>query len=95
MCLTYNFQSNIVTTVITQYNDVKEGEKYNIMTEIKITLRAARVNAGLSQEDVCKVLGVSKPTLVRWEQRADNIKASQLKTLSELYNIPINAFIIP
>lgn len=65
------------------------------MTEIKITLRAARVNAGLSQDDVCEVLHISKPTLVRWEQRADNIKATQLKTLSELYHIPMNAFIIP
>lgn len=34
---------------------------------MKISLRAARVNAGFSQETLAKQIGVSKSTVSRWE----------------------------
>ena len=35
---------------------------------IRISLKAARVNAGLTMEDVCKCLKVSKNTILNWEK---------------------------
>ena len=35
---------------------------------LKLSLKAARTNANLSQSDVAKVLGVSKSTVSRWER---------------------------
>ena len=34
----------------------------------KISLAAARVNAGLTQKQVCKALNISKTTLVNYEK---------------------------
>lgn len=59
------------------------------MAEIKISLKAARVNAGMTQEDVAKTLHRTKQTIVNWESGAVNIKFSDLQTLSDLYSIPI------
>ena len=38
------------------------------MAEFKISLAAARVNAGLTQNDVANVLKVGKQTVVSWEK---------------------------
>lgn len=38
------------------------------MAEIKISLAAARVNAGLTQSDVAQMLKVGKQTIVNWEK---------------------------
>ena len=38
------------------------------MEELKISLSAARVNAGLTLEQACKRLKVSKNTLIKWEK---------------------------
>lgn len=38
------------------------------MRSVKITLAAARVNAGMTQEDVAKKLKVSKKTVINWEK---------------------------
>lgn len=59
------------------------------MAEIKISLKAARVNADMTQEDVAKALHRTKQTIVNWESGATNIKYSDLQALSELYSIPI------
>lgn len=34
---------------------------------MKISLKAARVNAGFSQDAMAKELGISKSTISRWE----------------------------
>lgn len=34
---------------------------------MKLSLRAARVNAGFSQDELAKEIGVSKSTISRWE----------------------------
>ena len=56
--------------------------------QLRITLAAARVNAGLTQEEACKVLHVTKNTLVNWEKYASQPKVEQAEKLSQLYKIP-------
>lgn len=42
------------------------------MAEIQISLAAARVNAGMTQEKVAKEMHVSKNTIVNWEKERLN-----------------------
>lgn len=59
------------------------------MAEIKISLKAARINAKMTQDEVAKELHRTKQTIVNWESGATSIKFTDLQTLSELYHIPI------
>ena len=65
------------------------------MDILQIKLAAARVNAGLTQEAVAKKLGVNKQTMVNWEKGITEPKISQIRELSELYNIPIDNIFLP
>lgn len=65
------------------------------MEKLKITLAAARVNAGLTQEQVAKALNVGKQTIVSWEKGKTEPKVSQSRQLSELYNIPLDYIFLP
>lgn len=61
--------------------------------EIRITLAAARVNAGLTQDDVSKMLHVSKQTVVNWEKGKTEPKTTQARQLSQLYGLPYDVLI--
>ena len=61
----------------------------------KFTLPAARVNAGLTQADVAKILNRNKQTIVNWENGVTEIKVSDLIRLSKLYEIPIEYLEVP
>lgn len=60
------------------------------MENLRISLAAARVNAGLTQEDVAKKLNVGKQTVVSWEKGETEPKISQGMALSALYKIPLD-----
>ncbi|AWI09514.1 XRE family transcriptional regulator [Ereboglobus luteus] len=53
-------------------------------------LRVARANAGLTQEDAAKRLGVSRPTLVAIEQGQRKVRAEELRTLADIYEARFN-----
>lgn len=59
---------------------------------LQISLAAARVNAGMTQEDVSRALKVSKNTIVSWEKGATEPTISRVRELSELYNIPLDNY---
>lgn len=61
----------------------------------KIKLKAARVNAEMTQEDVAKALNRNKQTIVNWENGVTVIKVNDFKLLSELYGIPIEFLAVP
>lgn len=65
------------------------------MAEFQITLAAARVNAGLTQEDVAREIKVSKNTVVNWEKGVSEPSISQGRQLSELYNMPLDYIFLP
>lgn len=54
---------------------------------LKITLAAARVNAGLTQKAVGDRLGVSNKTVCSWENGKSFPDAPQIDMLCELYGI--------
>ena len=55
----------------------------------KIKLKAARVNAGLTQTEAAQKLNRNKQTIVNWEKGFTQIKVNDLLALSELYGIPV------
>ena len=54
----------------------------------KISIKAARVNAGLTQEKAARQLGISPDTLARYEKDSGKLSLEMLKKLSDLYKIP-------
>ena len=60
---------------------------------MKIKLNAARVNAGLTQEDVAKRLGKSKNTIVSWEKGKSSPDIETGKALAKLYGVSVNEII--
>lgn len=58
--------------------------------QMKITLKAARVNAGLTQEQVVAETGISRSTLHRWENGKGSPRLLDLQRLCELYGIAID-----
>ena len=53
----------------------------------KITLKAARVNAGYKQKDAAKLLGIGNGRLVRWEQNPEQIPGEWIAKLCDLYGV--------
>ena len=65
------------------------------MEDIKISLAAARINAGMTQAEVAKAMRVAKNTVVAWEKGTTEPKMSQARLLSELYNMPLDNIFLP
>lgn len=55
---------------------------------MKLTLAAARVNAGMNQDEASKKAGISKPTLSKYEKHPQTIKMETLDKLAKIYGIP-------
>lgn len=56
---------------------------------MKITLKAARVNAGLTQLQVEKATGFARSTLTRWESGKVSPRMEDVEVLCKLYGIPL------
>ena len=61
----------------------------------QISLAAARVNAGMTQEDVAKEFHVSKNTIVNWEKGKVRPGTAQFEKLCRTYNIPADNIFLP
>lgn len=53
----------------------------------KITLKAARVNVGLTQVEAAEKLGVSASTIRNWEKGCSFPKPPQIMVLCKLYGV--------
>ena len=62
---------------------------------LQISLAAARVNAELTQDDVCEKLHVSKQTVVNWEKGKSTPNFATLNELARLYDIPLENIRLP
>lgn len=61
----------------------------------KITLKAARVNAGLTQEQAAKAAGVGRNTIISWERGRKQPTPLKLLGLSALYGVEVKDFLLP
>lgn len=61
-----------------------------IPTEVKHTIKDLRVRAGLSQSEASKRLGVTEPTLRKWENDSSVLSFRQMKEIASLYHIPLD-----
>ena len=61
----------------------------------KISLKAARVNAGLSQEAASKRLKVAKQTLSNWETGRTKIDAETFLELCRIYDVQPSDIFLP
>ena len=59
------------------------------------SLKAARVNVVMTQEDVAIVLKRNKQTIVNWENGITKISIEDFKKLADLYEVPIENLKIP
>ena len=55
----------------------------------KITLKKARLNAGLTQEQIRQTTGIARTTLRAWERGDRSIKVSDLLMLCNLYGVSV------
>ena len=65
------------------------------MSEFKISLAAARVNAKMTQEGVSKAIGKSKNTVNNWENGRSIPDFQTMVKLSEMYKVPIDCISLP
>ena len=62
---------------------------------LQITLAAARVNAGMTQEEIAKEMHVSKNTIVNWEKGKIVPRIPEMEMLSRIYQIPKDNIFLP
>ena len=60
---------------------------------MKISLKAARVNAGYGQKEAAKLLGIGNGTLSNWEKGRSFPDVKKLEALCELYGVSYNDLI--
>ena len=65
------------------------------MNNYKISLAAARVNAGMTQNDVAKKMHISKNTVINWEKGKVELKPAQFKMYCEIVKAPEDAISLP
>ncbi len=69
----------------------KGGEAH--MNNTKISLKAARINANLTQRAAADSINVKKETISSWETGKSEPKISQAYALSRLYGVPLDNII--
>lgn len=55
---------------------------------VQITLKAARVNAGLTVVEASKKLGISPTTLIKWERNPGDLTPNQQRLIEKVYKFP-------
>ena len=60
-----------------------------------ISLKAARVNAELTQDEAAIKIKKTKQTIVNWENGVTEIKYRDLVALSQLYDMPLEYIRLP
>lgn len=61
-------------------------------TEIANNIKAERSRAGITIDDVCKTLNISRPTYIEYEKNAEVVKVTTLIKLASLFNCNIDMF---
>lgn len=62
---------------------------------MKVSLKALRVNADLSQKEAAKQIGTTARTIQNWEKYSTFPSASQLIKICTIYNCNLNDIFLP
>lgn len=62
---------------------------------MKVTLKALRVNSGLTQNEAAHKIGVSRPTLKNWECNYTFPNMKQLARICEVYGCGMGDIFLP
>lgn len=65
------------------------------LSDIRISIKAARVNSEMNQIEFAREIGVSLSTVTNWERGKTEPDASQLRKISEISGIPMDFIFIP
>ena len=60
---------------------------------MQVTLKAARINTGLTQKEAADRIGVTVDTISNWERAKSFPNALQIRRIEEVYNIPYDNLI--
>lgn len=61
----------------------------------KLTLKAARVNAGYTQDQIAETLGVSRSTIIKWESGKSKMRAAFLLAFCSVTHTDVDDIILP
>lgn len=61
----------------------------------KLKLKALRVNAGLTQEQAAKAIGVNRMTVANWEAEKSWPDLKKLGKLAEIYGCTLDDIFLP
>ena len=62
---------------------------------MQITMKAARVNAGFTQQDLAKMMKVSNVTILNWEKGKIDPKPAQLAMFCQLCGCSTDDILMP
>lgn len=62
---------------------------------MKISLKAARINAQMKQIDAAKQIGVSRAALISWENGKTSPKIENVIKLCQLYGVSTEDIFLP
>lgn len=65
------------------------------MCDIKLTLAAARMNAGYSQKAAAKALDIAPATLCAWERGKREVSELAMTAMASIYGVPRDALFVP
>lgn len=60
---------------------------------MRVTLKAARTNVGLTQQEAADKIGVTVDTMSNWERAKSFPNALQIRRIEEVYGIPYDNLI--
>lgn len=65
------------------------------MSDIKISLKAVRANAGKTQDEWAEMLGVTRVTVKNWESGITKPDIDKVRMMSEVSKIPMDCIFLP
>lgn len=66
-----------------------------MINHFQISLAAARVNAGMTQDEAANKLNVNRNTIIKWESGKVIPRTPQLIALSQIYGVPLDGIRLP
>lgn len=71
---------------------IKSPERWGVI-KLRITLKAARANARLTQQEAADKIGVTVDTIGNWERAKSFPNALQIRRIEEIYGVPYDGLI--